>query len=177
MYEHLESLNSIAPELLSELRPLTPNELEDLLKISKSFPMDYLIFLKERGHGVWNENESSLPALVFVNCPINAAKDYYFDDQIYTNNSSDSGAKGVVWIFAMDSVGTAFGFDSGDNWRLLEIDNYRNINHIEMTFKQFIEGCIVCYPQTPIRYSGNGIWIDMCGEAYSIPSFKKDQSL
>ncbi|MBK8287035.1 MAG: hypothetical protein IPK97_20415 [Ahniella sp.] len=166
MYENLDKLNMLAPVLLRELRPLGADALDDIRQLSQRFPAEYLSFLHERGYGVMKEDVSSFPLLVVNQRPVDAARDYFGDDLIYSDGPYEEGAKDVVWIFGLDSTGTAFGFDSGDSWRLLEIDNSRCITRLDLTFKQFIEGLFICYPQRPIGFS-SGIWRDSGGVEYS----------
>lgn len=167
MYENLESLNVLGPSLLRELHPLEPDALDGIRQLSPHFPVEYLAFLRERGHGVMNEDESSFPLLVVNQRPVDAAKDYFDDDLIYSDGPYEAGAKGVVWLFGLDSMGTAFGFDSGDSWQLMEIDNARCITRLDLTFKQFIEGLFVCYPQRPVSFSSS-TWRDSGGVEYSV---------
>jgi hypothetical protein len=54
---------------------------------------------------------------------------------------------------------------SGDEWRLVEVDNMRLITRLDLTFKQFIEGLFVCYPQFPKRYFDKK-WFDSAGTTY-----------
>lgn len=171
MYENLETLNALGPALLRGLRPLGDDDLHEVRQLSQHFPPDYLSFLNERGHGVINEDDGSFPLLVVGHRPIDAAKEYFGDELIYADGPYGEGAKGLVWLFGTDSTGTAFGFDSGDDWRLVEIDNARCITRLELTFKQFIEGLFVCYPQTPVSFS-SGIWRDSAGDTYSVNAYQ-----
>lgn len=167
MYENLENLNVMGSVLLRELRPLEPYELDEIRQISPYFADEYLVFLRERGYGAINEDSSSFPLLVVNQRPVDAVKGYFGDYLIHSDGPYEAGAKGVVWLFGVDSMGTAFGFDSGDSWQLMEIDNARCITRLDMTFKQFIEGLLVCYPQRPVSFSSN-IWRDSGGVEYSI---------
>jgi len=167
VYKNLENLNPLGLLLLSNLQPMAADALNEIRQLSPNFPEEYLIFLQEHGFGIMREDESSLPLLVINQQPIDAAKDYFGDDLIYSDGPYEPGAKGTVWLFGSDSMGNAFGFDSGDNWSLMEIDNFRSITRLKLNFKQFIEGLFVCYPQKPISFS-SGIWRDSGGGEYSV---------
>lgn len=65
-------------------------------------------------------------------------------------------------------MGITFGFEFGDGLRLVEIDNYRWVRRLGLTYGQFVEGLLVCHPQTPHFYD-DGRWFDACGQAYSPP--------
>lgn len=166
MYEHLEKLHPKAGELLEKLVPISEQQREIFVSADVDWPEDYLAFLYERGLGLLQESDAILPILDFC-LPIDAAKDHYCDDLIYEFIESE-GALGVVWIFAFNSQGHALGFDSGDGWRLMFIDNDRCIIRLDLTFRQFIEGVLVCYPDRPLRHEG-GVWWDWVGEAHAAP--------
>ena len=97
---------------------------------------------------------------VFERRLLSAEHEYFKDRQIY-----DHGASGDVWIFGWENMGTAYGFDSGDGWRLVQIDEYRIVIKLKLSFKEFVEGLIVCYPQIPMEYT-NGVWKDGVNRNY-----------
>lgn len=80
----------------------------------------------------------------FLRCPIDAEKEVFNDDLVKRN-----GAVGPVCVFGHDQSGLTFGFDSGMNWKILEIDEDREVVPLKLTFKEFVEGLLVKYPQTP----------------------------
>lgn len=129
-----------------------------------SMPRDYLDFLLKVGSGDVKDELGFAPYHVFSS-PQNAAKEYFRDRLIYEHSDENQGAKGEVWLFATDSVGTGFGFDSGDDWRLVMIDSSRTVTRLKMTFTQFVEGILVCYPVLPIKFE-KGAWIDAEGEEF-----------
>ncbi len=129
-----------------------------------SLPKDYLEFIRKVGVGRVDDDEP-IELLTFIFPMLNAAKEYYLDDDIYEN-----GAKGEVMIFALDSLGHAYGFDIGDNMSLVYIDSYRIVKKLSLNFKQFIYGLLVCYPQIPFAFS-NGVWFDISNEAYQLENF------
>ncbi|MCR9296034.1 MAG: hypothetical protein NXI32_25240 [bacterium] len=151
MYEHLESLRPEVGQLLAALTPHSEFEVQAMSDAKPSCPDQYLQFLRERGTGALIDNGEHF---VFEGKLVSAEHDYFQDLQIY-----DHGAKGDVLIFGWESIGTAYGFDTGDDWRIVEIDEYRTVTKLELTFKQFVEGLLVCYPQIPMKYY-SGIWED-----------------
>jgi hypothetical protein len=68
-------------------------------------------------------------------------------------------------IFGYESMGTYYGFDSGDGWRLVEVDEFRIVTSLYLTFEEFITGLVLCYPQIAIKVE-NGEWIDGVGTRY-----------
>jgi hypothetical protein len=164
MYEHLIGLQPSGMDLLGGLKPLSSAELVKIRQKWPSAPGEYLAFLAERGSGSL-EDGSPLPPFFFGPELLNAERDYYGDALFRENGPFEAGAKGDVWIFGTDSTGTAFGFDSGDGWRILQIDNMRWVTRLDLSFKQFIEGLLICYPQLPRRYAENK-WFDSSGASY-----------
>lgn len=159
MYENLETLNPLGRALLERLIPVLPEQALTLRKRWPSAPNEYFEFMNERGHGEIKEDDSAFSLLTIQSTLLSAASDYFGDDGIYKDGPYEPGAKGDVWLFASDSTGTAIGFDSGDNWRLLEVDNMRWITRLDLSFRQFIEGLLVCYPQRPVSFT-NSTWYD-----------------
>lgn len=156
MFKELEKLRSDLGVIL--LSALTPHSTSDVAAIAEkwpSCPTDYLTFLIERGSGpLIHEGEHFL----FVHNLLSAEKEYYGDRLIY-----DYGAKGDIMIFGWESSGTAYGFDSGDEWHLVEVDEFRIVTRLGLSFRQFVEGLLICYPQIPMRYE-SGVWFDGVGQ-------------
>ncbi|WP_454674023.1 hypothetical protein [Achromobacter pestifer] len=117
MYENLDSLdpNGI---FLKGLAPLSLNELEGIREAWPGIPEDYLQFLYEKGAGLMDDGFH----FVFLRVPLNAESDVFNDDLIYVH-----GAMGKVCVFGHDQSGLTFGFDTGSNWRLVQVDEYREV--------------------------------------------------
>ena len=176
MYEKLEILNPLGRDLLKRLTPVPPEQVLAMRQRWPDAPNEYFAFMQERGNGEIKENGSALPLLTIQPLLLSAATDYFGDDGVYKDGPYEPGAKGGVWLFGSDSTGTAVGFDSGDNWRLLEVDNMRWITRLDLSFRQFLEGILVCYPQRPVRFV-NGTWYDSEDVAYKKSDKKNIQSL
>ena len=160
----MNSLSENAAELLSNFEPASSEKMQNILAKTPSLPEDYYQFIKEVGSGnmVYDGDDH----FSFESVPIDAAKELFQDEVIYDSKIPyDGPAKGTVWVFGFDSGGASVGFDSGDENRLVEIAADRTIIKFDrnMTFKRFIEGLIVCYPQTGYKYE-NGIWYGWKGE-------------
>ncbi|WP_237226385.1 hypothetical protein [Rubinisphaera sp. JC750] len=159
MYEHLESLRPDQGPLLASLSPSSDPEIQAVVDAHPSCPAEYLQFLRERGAGAMlDEGEH----FVFERQLVSAEREYFQDKQIY-----DHGAKGDVLIFGWESMGTAYGFDTGDDWQIVEIDGDRTVTKLDLSFKQFVEGLLVCYPQIPTKY-GAGKWEDGVKRQYGV---------
>ncbi|PLR65234.1 hypothetical protein QCBJ_00275 [Pseudomonas sp. QC2] len=169
MYEKLEVFNALGCALLERLTPVSSGEISVIRQQWPAAPDEYFAFMQERGHGEIKEDDCALPLLTIQPMLLSAKADYFGDDGIYKDGPYEACAKGEVWLFGWDSVGTAFGFDSGDNWRLLEIDNMRWITRLDLSFCQFVEGLLVCYPQRPVSFA-NGVWRDSGDVSYSAPA-------
>ncbi|MGK9416196.1 hypothetical protein ACSSUR_08570 [Pseudomonas cedrina] len=169
MYENLEAFNALGYALLERLTPITSGEVSVMQQQWPAAPGDYFAFMQERGHGEIKEDDSALPLLTILPTLCPAAADYFGDDGIYKDGPYEPGARGEMWLFGWDSAGIAFGFDSGDNWRLLEIDNMRWITRLDLSFCQFVEGLLVCYPQRPVSFA-NGVWRDSGDVSYNAPT-------
>lgn len=151
MFENLKLIDKKG--IFKHLQP------QKLLGDLSLLPIDYVNFIEEIGTGRVDDDEP-IELLTFYFPPINAAKEYYKDDDIYEN-----GASGEVLIFALDSLGHAYGFDTGNNMSLLHIDSYRVVTPLKLNFKQFIFGILACYPQIPFAFFKDE-WFDMAGESY-----------
>jgi hypothetical protein len=169
MYENLEAFNPLGRALLERLIPASSEQGLALQQRWPDAPSEYFAFMQERGHGEIKEDNSALPLFTIQPALLSAATDYFGDDGVYKDGPYEPGAKGEVWLFGSDSTGTAVGFDSGDSWRLLEIDNMRWITRLDLSFRKFIEGLLVCYPQRPVSFA-DGIWHDSGNVAYELMS-------
>ncbi|MBA4152282.1 MAG: hypothetical protein C0509_06950, partial [Acinetobacter sp.] len=159
MYENLEIFNTNGLPLLQRLMPVPSGQVLAMRQRWSSAPNEYFVFMQERGHGEIKEDDSALPLLTIQPTLLSAATDYFGDNGVYQDGPYEPGAKGEVWLFGSDSTGTAVGFDSGDSWRLVEVDNMRWVTRLDLSFRQFIQGVLVCYPQRPVRFA-NGTWYD-----------------
>lgn len=139
MYEYLDGLDPKGG-LLNGLAPLSQSEIDQIAKAWPGIPDDYLVFLRERGAGGMEEGFH----FVFLRAPLDAERDVFKDDLVTRN-----GAKGPICVFGHDQSGLTFGFDAGDEWRILEIDEYRELVPLDLSFRQFAEGLLQKYPQTP----------------------------
>lgn len=159
MYEHLESLRPEHGQLFASLTPSSDYEVQVVSDAHPSCPDEYLRLLRERGTGALIDKGEHF---VFEGRLVSAEHDYFRDRRIY-----DHGAKGDVLIFGRESMGTAYGFDTGDDWQIVEIDEYRAVTKLGLSFKQFMEGLLVCYPQIPMKYD-SGRWEDGVKRQYAI---------
>lgn len=166
MYENLEAFNALACALLERLTPVSSGDVSVMQQQWPAAPDEYFSFMLERGHGEIKEDDCALPLLT-IQSTLRPAADYFGDYGFYRDGPYEPGAKGKVWLFGWDSTGTAFGFDSGDNWRLLEIDSLRWITRLDLSFCQFVEGLLVCYPQRPASFA-NGVWRDSGDVSYTV---------
>lgn len=165
MYEHLKVLTKNGVPNLSSLKRLSESEAAKLNEAHPGVPAEYVEYLKEFGYGEWLDEESFAPYHFFPKLE-NAAEEYFKDTLIYEDDADNPAAKGVVWLFACDSTGNGFGFDSGDSWRIVSIDACRSVERLNLSFLKFIEGLVACYPFVPVSYTG-GKWLDGCGDSYS----------
>ncbi len=145
MFERLQKAN---PEMIDGERAKYPH-----------CPESYWQFLLERGFGSLQQDGEPF---FFEKTLRSAEKDYFMDRLIYEN-----GAKGDVMIFGSESMGTAYGFDSGDDWNLVEVDEFRIVTVLDLTFEEFVVGLVLCYPQIPMKRE-NEEWIDGVGTHYTL---------
>jgi hypothetical protein len=150
--------------LLGKLEPVSAEAVKRISAKLPGIPDSYLKFIHEIGVGEWKD-ELGYGVYEFFEEPIDAAKDYFRDRLIFDDDVDNPGAVGNVWLFGCDSTGIAFGFDSGDGWQLVEIDSTRSVTRLNLTFEEFVEGLLVCYPQRPVRFSGSK-WYDSEGVSY-----------
>ena len=157
MYEHLETLTEHSSQLLSGLKPLSGDELKNIREHFPECPTEYLAFMAEHGAG---EMEDGL-MFFFRDYLVDAADDVFGDSSIYSK-----GARGAVKIFGDDGNETSYGFDTGYDWQLVAIDSFRQVKHLSLTFGEFVEGLLRCYPNYPISFDGE-VWVTSTGEQYS----------
>lgn len=98
----------------------------------------------------------------FEGALVDAELELFHDKEIYKY-----GAKGPVKLFGSEWSGMNYGFDTGDGWRLVQIDTDRTVKSLNLSFKKFIEGMFVCYPDFPVSYEF-GKWKVATGEEYSV---------
>lgn len=161
MYEVIKSNSAVNKGLIAYFRVIDENKAILIEKAFPGIPADYILFLKEIGFGDLkeiDEPENYPPHIKFLEFPISAEKQYFFDRIIY-----DGGAVGDVIIFGIDSTGVAFGFDSGKAYQIVEVDSYRICTPLELTFEQFAKGIFVCYPDIPVSFDGKN-WKNALGE-------------
>ncbi|WP_353190113.1 hypothetical protein [Pandoraea pnomenusa] len=176
MYEHLKHLQPTGIPLLERLRTLEASDVEALNARFAGIPKDYLRFMSEVGHGPWFDEYDFTPYF-FLPAPVDANNEHFKDSLIYEDSLDAPAAIGPVWMFALDSQGHAFCFDAGDDWRIVWIDTTRTVTRLGLSFRQLVEGLLVCYPQMP-EYYREGNWFDSSGAPYSAPqgvTFPNDQ--
>jgi hypothetical protein len=132
MFENLESIRPDLAKMFGRLRKVSRDSVDLMRKQYPGCPDSYWSFLMEMGVGPIEQDGEPFR---FEECLLNAATELYQDDLIYEN-----GAKGVVMIFGHESMGTAYGFDTGDNWSLVEIDEFRVVTRLGLNFEQFVIG-------------------------------------
>jgi hypothetical protein len=162
VYEHLETLRPDLRDLFSALSPVDPDTVQVLKGQLPDSPDEYWQFLLERGSGYLRADGEPF---YFETTPVSAVRSYFRDELIF-----EGGARGDIWVFGWESQGIAYGFDSGDGWRLAEVDEYREVTHLSLSFKQFVEGLMVCYPQIAVSFD-DGCWVDGVGNSYERSSY------
>lgn len=158
MFEHLDNLTMSSASLLADLRPLDEHEVERLREEFPCCPEDYFVFLIERGAGELEDGDM----FFFERHLVDAVGELFRDQEI-----CKLGAKGPVKIFGSEWSGINYGFDAGDNWSLVQVDTDRTVKKLKLTFKEFVEGMFVCYPDFPVSYNA-GKWRVATGEEYSV---------
>ena len=159
MFENVEDLRNDLKPMFGSLQKLSPKTIAAMRTQYPECPEAYWLFLLEWGFGAVQQDGEPF---FFEKRLLSAEKELYFDRQIYQN-----GAKGDVLIFGHESMGTSYGFDTGDGWRLVEVDEFRIVTPLDLTFAEFITGLVLCYPQIPMRVENNE-WIDGLGARYRI---------
>lgn len=162
-----KDLNLMSSQLIKDLEPLTLGEINDIRDKYPLIPKDYLDFLKNFGPGKVREVglPSRFPAhLEYLKEPESAENSYFKDRRIYEN-----GAIGDIIIFGVESNGVAYGFDSEDDFNIVQVDNYRIVEKLGLNFQEFFFGVLACFPDFPKRFS-LGIWYNDIDEEFGISS-------
>jgi hypothetical protein len=142
MYQHLDSLTAQMDRVwfFKDLSPLKPEELDLVTNRWPNLPADYISFLRERGAGPIEDGFH----FNLLRMPLDASTEVFKDRLIL-----ERGAKGDVVIFGHDQAHSSYGFDTGNQNALVEVDEYRQVNAIPATFSQFLERLVTEYPQLP----------------------------
>jgi hypothetical protein len=157
MFENLETFRPDLTPMFGSLRKTEPDAVIEMQRQHPECPESYWSFLLERGAGAVQQDGEPF---FFEERLLSAEIELYRDRQIY-----DNGAKGDVMIFGHESMGTAYGFDTGDGWKLVEVDEFRVVTPLELTFAEFIIGLVLCYPQIAMKVE-KGEWVDGVGTRY-----------
>lgn len=160
MFEHLDGISENSSELLGDLTPVTTQNVNALREKYPNCPDGYFHFLEERGVGGLEDGEM----FFFEESLVDAESELFLDKEIYK-----FGAKGPIKIFGSEWSGFNYGFDTGDEWALVQVDTDRTVKKLDISFKKFIEGMFVCYPDYPVSYD-DGKWTVATGEEYSLQS-------
>ena len=148
---------------LAKLTPL-PDELVDQIgHAHPGIPQDYLDFLRGFGVGVLQLGES--PDRDVLDRPIDAAHEYFLE-RVFWSESEFPAPRGAVLGVSTYSDGTLYGFDSGDDWRMVYVDGRRDVVRLELSFLEFIAGVVACHPLDPLRRLEGG-WVDEGGDFVS----------
>lgn len=159
MFEKLEAIRPDLKPMFGGLRKADPHVVHQMRAQHPECPDSYWSFLLERGTGtVEQEGEP----FYFQERLLSAELEVFRDRQIF-----DNGARGDVMIFGHESMGTAYGFDTGRDWSLVEVDEMRIVTPLALTFAEFVEGLVLCYPQIAIK-TVDGEWIDGVGNRYTL---------
>ncbi len=165
MFSDENDLPTDQQALIAGLAPLSDEAVEKACSIGSCLPDAYRKFLKNFGAGkIKAPNEpANFPAHFEVLEQLRSAeKDYFQDTMIF-----EHGALGDVLIFGVESTGICYGFDSGDNNAVVQVDNYRIVKKLDLVFEEFIFGIIACYPDFPEKYD-NGLWVNDLGDRFSM---------
>jgi hypothetical protein len=162
MFETLESLQTGHKGLLSQLQSVPKDRVRAMQNFYPGCPESYWNFLIERGTGFLSEEVNDPFFFCFNEKLMSAEKDYFLDRQIYEN-----GAKGDILIFGFENMGTAYGFDTGDEWKMVEVDELRIVTPLMLSFHQFVVGLVLCYPQIAIMVAEDE-WVDGVGTRYKM---------
>lgn len=139
MYENLDKYDT-EMHLLKDLVPIESAKLNAIEKEWPGLPVEYTNFLRERGAGLMEDGFH----FVFLDKPLNAETEVFKDSQI-----SKLGAVGPVCVFGHDQGGTTFGFDLGNDSKIVSIDEYREVTTLDISFSKFVTELIVNYPDVP----------------------------
>lgn len=165
MFEEIRELSADQLSLITDLKPLSANQVFSLQEEFPGCPDGYWKFLFQVGYGKIKEpsEPENFPAhFEYLERPLSAERNYYQDKRIY-----EGGAQGDILIFGVESTGTAFGFDTGDNYQIVEVDNYRIVRKLDLDFKAFTLGLLACYPDFPQQYQF-GKWFNDLGDEFSL---------
>ena len=151
--------------LIAGLSPLNDEAVEHACSIGSCLPEGYAEFLKNFGAGKIKapSEPANFPAHFEVLKVLRSAEKDYFQDRIIYEH----GAHGDVLIFGVESTGICYGFDSGNNNALVQVDNYRIVQKLDLDFDEFIFGIVACYPDFPEKYE-NGLWVNDLGDQFSM---------
>lgn len=161
------TFDQFPPDKKSLFRNRKPVDIGAIRAIFAQFgdlPPSYEAVLSEIGSAEIkgpDEPENYPAHLILLPRPISAISQYYLDCQILEN-----GAAGDVLIVATDSMGTAFGFDTGASLKFVEVDNYRIAMDMELPMDQWIFGIAACWPENPISCA-EGVWLATDGVQYT----------
>lgn len=151
--------------LIATFSKFDETELAMIINDHPELPNEYFDFLRRFGYGKLREagEPENFSAHFEVLMKLQSAEREYFGDTgIYQN-----GAKGDVLIFGLESTGIAYGFDVGNSNALVQVDNYRLVKNLRLSFAEFIFGLLACYPDLPERYE-DGYWFNDIEERFSI---------
>lgn len=161
MYESLMKRDSENLNIFSDLKPIPYKNISESLKKFSSLPIDYLKFIEEIGVGyIADDGTSEHINLIFP--PVYAAQDYFDDKDIF-----EFGAIGDIIVIGWDCLGFLYGFDTGNDFQMVRVSPYQEVETLDLTFYQFILGILVCYPSIPMKYQNNR-WLDLIGEIHSL---------
>lgn len=159
MFETLDTLGGPLG-MFDHLMKSSLDEVAGLQALHPHVPVPYWKFLEERGHG-WLKDDG-FAFMKIEERPLSAIEDVFGDHEILA-----LGAKGDIIIIGNELSGVAFGFDTGDDWKMVEVEADRTVTPLDIDFYHFILGVVVCYPQTPRRYA-NGTWYDILNQPYDV---------
>lgn len=159
MFEHLDSIRPDLEPMFEALQKADPEIVSRERAKYPQCPEAYWQFILERGLGPLRQDGEPF---FFEQTLRSAETDYFLDRLIY-----EDGAKGDIMIFGSESMGTVYGLDSGDGWRLVEVDEFRIVTVLELAFMEFVTGLVLCYPQISMRRE-NEEWIDGVGTHYKL---------
>ena len=160
MFEQLEKLRPDLDPMFDELTKASPDFVRSMKRSHPRCPDSYFSFLLERGTGALTQDGE----FFFFDEQLLSAEEFFGEHRIY-----EQGAIGDVMLFGREHMGIAYGFDTGAEWRLVEVDEFQIVSQLSLSFEQFVAGLVLCYPQIPVRAEGTEL-IDCVGTRYRIPS-------
>lgn len=158
-FESLEALRPDVKPLFRQLRKAPAERISRMRQAHPECPESYWQFLSERGSGPLEQDGTPF---TFEEELLSAEKDVFGDGEIYSN-----GAKGDLLLFGHESMGVYYGFDTGKQWGLVEVDEFRIVTPMHLSFDEFVVGLVLCYPQIAIKVHG-GEWFDATGNSYRL---------